>query len=110
MYTYQDLLKVGDDEKDKMTFVYEVISAHMASDLYKEAVIADEYDRQKNTTISEFQKLLYTVTGKAIPDNWSANFKMASKFFNRFVTQENQYLLGNGVTWKNEETEKALAD
>jgi len=110
MYTYQDLLKVGDDEKDKMTFVYEVISAHMASDLYKEAVIADEYDRQKNTTIAEFQKLLYTVTGNVIPDNWSANFKMASKFFNRFVTQENQYLLGNGVTWKNEGTEKALGD
>ena len=110
MYTYQDLVKVGEDESDRMAFVRECISAHMNSDMYKEAVIADDYDRQKNTTICEFQKLLYTVTGKAIPDNWSANFKMASKFFNRFVTQENQYLLGNGVTWKNDGTGAALGD
>lgn len=33
---------------------------------------------------------------------------MASKFFARFVTQENQYLLGNGATFEKEETKDRL--
>lgn len=108
MYTYQDLLLVADDDTEKMQFVRAVIDEHKSSELYQMAVIADEYNRHKNRTIIEFQKLLYDVTGNAVPDNWSANFKMASKFFNRFVTQENQYLLGNGVTWGKEETKEKL--
>ena len=78
--------------------------------LYITAQVADEYDRHQNRTIREYQKLLYDVTGRAIPDNWTANYKMASKFFNRFITQENQYLLGNGVTWTNEQTAKKVGD
>ena len=108
MLTYQDYLAVQDDDKEKMEFVYALIQEHKNSELYDMAVIADEYDRHKNRTIVEYQKLLYDVTGNVMPDNWSANFKMASKFFNRFVTQENQYLLGNGVTWEKEDTKEKL--
>lgn len=106
MYTYQDRLAVREGEE--MEFVHSVIVAHKNTDLYKEAVIAEQYDKHRNVTISEYRKLLYTVTGKAVPDNWSANYKLASKFFNRFVTQENQFLLGNGVTWNNEDTPEKL--
>lgn len=108
MLTYQDLLTVPDDDKARMEFVRAVISEHQSSELYKMAQIADEYDRHRNRTIVEYQKLLYDVTGNTVPDNWSANFKMASKFFNRFITQENQYLLGNGVTFGKEETKGKL--
>ena len=108
MLTYQDLQKVQDDDKAKMEFAYALIYEHKNTELYETAEIADEYDKHKNRTIVEFQKLLYDVTGNTVPDNWSANFKMASKFFNRFVTQENQYLLGNGVTWGKEETKGKL--
>lgn len=108
MLTYQDLLTVPDDDKARMEFVRAVISEHQSSELYKTAQIADEYDRHRNRTIVEYQKLLYDVTGNTVPDNWSANFKMASKFFNRFITQENQYLLGNGVTFGKEETKGKL--
>ena len=108
MYTYQDLEKVleehPDSEQEKMNFVRNVIAKHEASDDFKFAKIAEEYYKHKNVTITNYQKLLYTVTGKAVPDNYSANFKMASKYFYRFVTQENQYLLGNGVTWENTST------
>ena len=110
MYTYQDLLAVGDDDKSRMAFVRSCITAHKNTDLFETAKIAEEYDKHQNTTIREYQKLLYTVTGKAIPDNWTANFKLASKFFNRFVVQENQYLLGNGVTWAEESTADKLGD
>ena len=108
MLTYQDFLKVPDNDKDRIAFVRRVIDQHKASELYQTAKIAYEYVKHQNVTIKNYQKLLYRVTGEAIPDNWTANYKMASKFFNRFITQENQYLLGNGVTWQNAATKKKL--
>lgn len=110
MLTYQDYLQVPDTDDDKMAFIRKTINQHKSSELYRDAEVADDYDRQENRTIRDFQKLLYDFTGKPIPDNWSANYKMASNFFNRFITQENQYLLGNGVTFKNENTSKKLGD
>ena len=108
MLTYQDFLQVPDNENERMQFIKRVINEHKASKLYRDAIVADEYMRQQNRTIKEYQKLLYSVTGQAIPDNYSANYKMPSNFFKRFITQGNQYLLGNGVTWKNESTKKKL--
>ena len=99
VYTYQDLLNIGDDELTRVEFVLKIIHNHKQSDEYKLALTAEEYNKHKNVTINEYQKILYTVTGKAIPDNFSANFKMACRHFHRFITQENQFLLGNGVTW-----------
>lgn len=110
MKTYQDFLEVQDNDKARLQFVRECITQHKDSELYLTAKVADEYFRHQNRTIREYQKLLYSVTGQAIPDNYSANYKMSSKFFNRFVTQENQYLLGNGVGWSNEATAKKLGD
>ena len=107
MKTYQDLLKNTDN---LLEFTRGVIYDHVSSNEYKEAEIADEYNRQRNRTIVQYQKLLYTMSGQAVPDNYSANFKLCSNFFNRFVTQENQFLLGNGCTWENEDTENKLGD
>lgn len=106
--TYQDLQAVGADEQARMGFVKTAINEHKTSMLYRIAVDAEEYDRQRNVTILKYQKLLYTVTGQAVPDNYSANHKVASNFFNRFITQENQYLLGNGMTLEKESNKKKL--
>ena len=95
-------------DRERMAFTQSVINDHKNSDLYREAYIADQYNRHRNVTITEYQKLLYTVTGKAIPDNISANFKMACRHFHRFIMQENQFLLGNGVTWEDDSTEDKL--
>ena len=110
MYTYQDFLLVPDNEEERMAFVKRAIDQHKTTELYKTAIIADEYDRHRNRTIMEYQKILYDVLGRAVPDVWTANYKLASRFFNRFVTQENQYLLGNGVTWTNDATKERLGD
>lgn len=104
MKTYQDLEAVGEDNKERMDFVRVCISEHKNSDLYKNACVAYDYDAHRNRTINDFQKLLYTMTGSAVPDNYSSNWKMASNYFHRFVTQQTQYLLGNGVTWENDAT------
>lgn len=110
MRTYQDFIEIGENEADRMEFVREVISEHKSSDLYKTAQIADEYDRKQNRTIIQYQKLLYDATGRAIPDNVSANYKITSGFFNRFTTQQVQFLLGNGVTWEDEATKGYLGE
>lgn len=108
MYTYQDLVAVGSADKDRMDFVRKCINQHKTTAMYKTAAIADQYNRHRNVTIIEYQKILYTVSGKAIPDIWSPNFKMACRHFHRFITQEKQYLLGNGVSWKNSDTADKL--
>lgn len=108
MYTYQDLLNAGKTDESKLSFVRSCIREHKASELYEIADTADDYDRMLNRTISQYKKLLYTMSGEAVPDNYSANYKLSSKFFNRFVTQETQYLLGNGIEWSNEGTEEKL--
>ena len=111
MITYQDLEQLRDkdvSDEEIMEFVKSTIFFHKSTPEYKEAVIAEEYDAHHNRTIIEYQKLLYTVEGVAVPDNWGANFKMGRGFFPFFVVQENQFLLGNGVSWNNDSTEDKL--
>ena len=110
MVTYQDFLKIGDSEQERIDFVYNVINQHRHSAEYRMAKLGKDYLEHRNTTIANYQKLLYTMQGKAVPDNFSANYKIPSNYFNRFVTQEVQYLLGNGVTWENNETANRLGD
>lgn len=98
----------GQQEQARIDFIKAAINEHKASSIYRIAFDAEEYDRQRNVTILSYQKLLYTLQGRAVPDNYSANHKVASNFFNRFITQENQYLLGNGVTLEHESNKKRL--
>lgn len=105
--TYQDLQALISDDSKK-GFIIDAINEYKATSMFSWAVEGDLYSRQLNSTIMKYQKLLYTMTGKAVPDNFTANHKCASNFFSRFVTQENQYLLGNGVTFSNDATKKKL--
>ena len=111
-YTYQDYLEVLETKSDEqlIQFVLNAIHEHKRSDKYEMAVIADEYFRHLDRTIIDYQKLLYTVTGKVVPDNYSANYKLSSNFFFQFVTQLNQYLLSNGISWGNPSTKDRLGD
>lgn len=102
MVTYQDLLAVGDRDKDRAEFVRGLVNKHKQSDLWKTAAIADDYDRCRNTTIMQYQKMVTTVAGQMIPDKYSATHRSTSNFFHIFTTQLNQYLLGNGVKWEND--------
>ena len=110
MLTYQDLMENNKDEKQLMDFVKSAIDRHKSSDEYAEAEVADLYNRKMNKTIMEYQKLLYTMSGEKVPDNYSANYKIRSNFFNYVVTQEVQYLMGNGVSWQEENTEAKLGE
>ena len=104
MKTYQDLQAA----KDKQKFVFDAVSEYKGSNTYRVAQDAEAYAKQMNTTIMKYQKLLYTMSGQAVPDNFSANHKCASNFFYRFITQENQFLLSNGVTFTDPATKDKL--
>lgn len=108
MKTYQDLLEVVDNEVLLKEFIISAINDHKGSEQYKWAKIGEEYNKQQNTTIMQYRKLLYTMSGVAIPDNFSANHKLPSNYYNRFNTQENNYLLGNGTNFESEATKLKL--
>ena len=101
-------MAVGEAEHGRMEFIESAIAEHKYSGMYAIARDSELYASGKNATIMNYQKLLYTISGTAIPDNFSANHKCASGFFKRFVTQEVAYLLGNGLTLENEENKSKL--
>ena len=108
MTTYQDFLAVEQTDRDRAQFVRGLIKDYSSSDAYKTAAVADDYCRGVNTTITQYQKTITTVTGQVVPDTISAVHRSTSNFFEIFTTQLNQYLLGNGAKWGNDETAEKL--
>ena len=108
IYTYNDLLDIGENERDRMEFVLDAIREHKGSELYKTAYDAELYYKHQNPTIMRFQKWVYNMYGQKVPDIWSPNNKIASNWYNYFTTQAVSYLLGNGVTFKNESNKDKL--
>ena len=106
--TYNDLLEIGENERDRMEFVLDAIREHKGSELYKTAYDAELYYKHQNPTIMRFQKWVYNQMGQKVPDIWSPNNKIASNWYNYFTTQAVSYLLGNGVTFKNESNKDKL--
>lgn len=98
MYTYQDLLDVGESDTAKANFCYSAINEFRFSREYCEAQTGERYYAKHNQTIEEYQKWLYTMTGMKIPDITGANYKLKTLIFRRLVTQQVQYVLGNGIT------------
>ena len=109
--TYNDLLEIGENEKQRMEFVLSAIREHKGSDLYKTAYDAELYYKHQNPTIMRFQKFVHNRFGQKVPNTWSANNKVASNWYNYFTTQAVSYLLGNGITFgKKAETKKKLGE
>lgn len=108
MKTYQDLIEVGENENERMEFVLRAINDHKSSRLYTTAIDAEMYYRHLNPTIMRAQKFVYDLMGKAVPDSWSANNKIPSRYYFYFVTQAVQFLLGNGVSFNDEKTKERL--
>ena len=104
--TYQDLLDIGENEKQRMEFVLSAIREHKASADYLTAVDAELYYKHQNPTIMRYQKFVHDMYGRKVPDIWSPNNKIASNWYNYFTTQAVSYLLGNGVTFGKKEATK----
>lgn len=108
MLTYQDLIAVGENEKQRMDFVLRSINEHKSSKAYQMAVDAELYFKGENPTINRYEKIIYDMQGRAHRDMYTANHKIASSFFGFDVRQEVSYLLGNGVTFQEDATKDRL--
>jgi SPP1 family phage portal protein len=108
VYTYQDLIAVGENENNRMAFVENAVNEHRSSGLYRTAVDAQAYFDGENPTIMRYEKILYDMQGKAHVDMFSANHKIASNFFRIVVAQESSYLLSQGVNFKKASTKQKL--
>lgn len=108
MKTYQDLLAVGETEKDRMAFVLAAISDHKGTAEYRLACDADLYYKHLNPTIMRAQKFVYDLMGRAHVDEWSANNKIPCRYYFYFITQAVQFLLGNGVSFADDKTKERL--
>ena len=118
MYTYQDFMKVV-EERDRsntdtpfLQWVRGAIDQHKSDENsianYHTAVLADEYYRHMDRTIVQYQRLLRLADGQTKVDTLGANYKLSSNFLFQDIQHLNQYLLSNGVTWKNDSTAEKL--
>ena len=76
MTTYQEFIATYKNGLPTAESVEAVVNDHKGSDEYQLALIADDYDRQKNTTIMEFEKMIHTMTGASVVDPYAANHKI----------------------------------
>ena len=104
MLTFQDFL----EEPNVRDFIGKAINQHVSSEEYKTAQQADEYDRQKNTTIYNYVRMIFTSTGVPVEDFTAANNKIASNFFHRLNTQRCMYSLGNGISFSDHKDKRKV--
>ena len=110
MKSYQDLIAASENEAAKMAFVFAAITEHKGTEPYIIALDAEQYYKGLNPRITKYEKIIYDMRGDAHVDKWTPNHKIASNFFNFAITQENQYLLGNGATFTKDDTKAKLGD
>lgn len=108
MKTYQNLLAVGASDAERGAFCRSAVNEFMTSAEYKQAKDGDAYYNKHNITIENYQKYLYTLSGRQVADIFSSNYKLKTLFFRRLVTQQVQYVCGNGVNFNDETTKDRL--
>ena len=93
--TYAELLADGGTPG----FIKECIERHRRSEMYRNAVSADAYFRQRNETIARFTQRLFTASGQQVRDFTASNLRLASNLFRRLNVQRCMYSLGKGVSF-----------
>lgn len=100
MKTFQDWL-TAKEKGQTIDFIRTAINEYKSSTDYKVALDADEYEAERNVTVMQYVKKLYTMSGQEAVDYTSSNNRIASNFFHRLTTQRVSYSLGNGVSFAN---------
>ena len=111
-YTYQDWEKA----QNKLTFIPLVIQRYKDSKDFRDGLEANAYFTGDNTEIMKKvlvkPEVIRTQTEegekKSLTSAQVIGNRLSNDFLFRFVVQQNQYLLGNGVTLKNADIKKKL--
>lgn len=107
IYTYNDLQKIT-GEREKMQFIYAVISEHESSQIYRNGAVSGLFYRGSDPDLEAIKKVVYDREGNAHIDTVSPNHKLTSNLYHLFINQLVSYELGNGVSFNNPEIKKAL--
>lgn len=110
MKTYQDLLAVGDGDRERMNFCYQAVKDHLSNEKVVEAETNQLYYDGMNVTITQTDKFITDIYGRTVPDVWHANHKIKCQLYPFFVTQQVLYLLGNGISFSNTKTLDKLGE
>ena len=112
-YTYQDWLKMGGGPETAR----KIVESYKASAFFVHALEANRYFIGENPTLDD-KYLLRIQTHESVDaegmtvrraeQHRVVGNRVPSSFLRRFVCQENQYLLGNGVTLDSAEHKKRL--
>lgn len=114
-YTFQDWEKTAEYKRPEL--LQAIVQGYKASAEFKQALTAKAYFRGENATIMEkviLQKGAYKYADASgeektvLREEPIVGARVPSNFFFRFVTQQNQFLLSNGVQLDNPETKKQL--
>lgn len=93
--TYQELAEAG----PTAAFVKSAIERYKRSEMYRNAASADNYFRQRNETIRDFTRMLFTADGGQVRDFTASRLRIASNLFKRLNVQRVMYSLGKGVSF-----------
>ena len=114
-YTYQDWLATSDT--DRIAMLEKIVRDYKASDDFKSGLTANEYFCTDNTEVRnkmlmqpravEYKDKNGRTRKKPQPVKIAGN-RVRSGFFPRFVIQQNQFLLSNGVTLDSADLKKRL--
>ena len=107
MQTFQDLQRVAEGVA-RGKFCKDAIAEFRRTEKYLQAKAGDAYYNKHNLTIEAYQKMLTTISGARVADSFSANYKLKTLFFRRLVTQQIQYVLGNGLVLSDEKNKEKL--
>ncbi len=112
-YTYNDWLTAG----DRLDLLLRIITAYKASRDFRYGLLAQKYFRGANEEV--LNKMLIQAKPYEVKDEKGRvthfskevhvrGAQLPTNFFRRAVLQQNQYLLGNGVTLKDDAAKKRL--
>lgn len=108
MYTYQDLLKRGNDEFRRIEFIKAAIQEHINSPEYRIAEKANAYYRHANPDIANFEKIIYDFMGIAHKDTISTNTKLANAYYPLIIDMGTSHLLANGIAFEDTDLKEQL--
>ena len=113
--TYQDWERTP--EHERLELLLDIIRQYKSSPDFRQGLVANQYFRAENPAVAGKYLLRPTVVetkvdaGKVKKRNQKQKIdgnRVFSSFFSRFVIQQNQFLLANGVTLDNEQTKARL--
>jgi hypothetical protein len=104
MQTFQDFEKLT-SEFDRQQFLLATVTEFQSSEEYKNMIIASKYFNSDNISVLDREKF----TVKTLDREFTVSKQIASSnFFFRLVTQQNQFLLANGLQIDNDSEKNKL--